>query len=151
MEPTEKSQSGLRPEGAGQDQATTVGLATAEPGPLKQAPGQDTEPRCATQTGSVALARDDATPEAQSVRGSKIARHMTPTRCRDSPPRPSTLLDSPFRRPPALLGPFTSSLQSPEVCKPPPLFLLQAIPAQRGSEISHCLCPSEVGVVCLIS
>ena len=32
-----------------------------------------------------------------------------------SPPRPASLLESPFKRPPALLGPFPSGMQSPEV------------------------------------
>ncbi len=35
-----------------------------------------------------------------------------------SPPRAASVLESPFKRPPALLGPFPSGLQSPEVSKP---------------------------------
>ena len=120
MESTSESSSGIRPDRAKVDQATIAGPASADPGPPRQAPCRDTKPKYAAQTGS-ASAREDVKPEEQSSRGSMAARHTTPTRCRDSPPRPSTPLDSPFRRPPALLGPFASSLQSPEVGKSPHL------------------------------
>jgi len=107
----QRPSSGLRSENAEQARASVLAFATAEPGaPL----GQEAEPRDASQPGLGPPAGEDTTPEAQSMGDNEDTRHTTPTRVRGSPPRPSSM-DSPFRRPAALLGLFVSGLQSPEV------------------------------------
>ncbi len=126
MEPEiQRPSSGLRSENA---EPQAVLLSTGEASLQSEGDtAQEADGRNARHAHAVAEAAEGQANVGCSTDINAEARHVTPTRTRGSPPRPGAL-ESPFRRPAALQGPFMSGLQSPEVrdthCAPTPLSLV---------------------------
>lgn len=148
METESQSQEGsFRPEGCSPIAHTTMELrATQHPAGLPAEDGAvlhtprsvqreelaETAPRIASAVPSSVHGRlvDQQELQSRSLQSASTRRigQMLPTLQTEgpkqesmyirSPPRAPTLLDSPFRRPPALLGPFGTGIQSPEVISP---------------------------------